>query len=135
MSTEINKAVAKRWIEAFNSHDLSAVEECISEDYINFGTTDARGYEAGRAVLTQLHEAAPDAQLEPKYVVAEDDLVMMLLHCRGTHTGPLQGIPATGKQFEGYLVDVFRFKEGKMIEGWVIQDRLSMAMQLGLLPQ
>ena len=47
MSAEHNKAVVRRWLlEGFNNCDLTAVEECLTEDYINHGTAEIQGYEA-----------------------------------------------------------------------------------------
>ena len=76
MSTEHNKAVVRRWLlEGFNNCDLTAVEECLTEDYINHGTTEARGYEAGRQVLTQAKAFAPDTKIVINSMVAEGDTV------------------------------------------------------------
>ena len=47
MSTEHNKAVVRRWLHKdFNNFDLTTVEECLTEDYINHSTTEIRGSEA-----------------------------------------------------------------------------------------
>ncbi len=43
MSTEHNKAVVRRWLlEGFNNGDMTAVEECLTEDYVNHGTNGVR---------------------------------------------------------------------------------------------
>lgn len=133
MSTQHNKAVVRRWLlEGFNNCDLTAVEECLTEDYINHGTTEARGYEAGRQVLTQVCAFAPDTKIMIQTMVAEGDTVMVLFTAEGTHTGSSGSTPATGKRFRFLTVDVFKFRDGKICEAWVIRDRMEMQEQLGL---
>jgi steroid delta-isomerase-like uncharacterized protein len=134
MSTEHNKAIVRRWLlEGFNNCDLTAVEECLTEDYVNHGTTEARGYEGGRQVLTQARDFAPDAKITIKYMVAEGDIVMVLFTVHGTYTGSRGGVPTPGKQFNLTMADVFRFREGKICEAWVIRDRMEIQEQLGML--
>lgn len=119
---EANLATARRWLlEVFNDHDLEAVPEIIAPTYTNYGTTDAVGVEAGRAVITQADGWAPDRRIEIVYEAANDDVVLMLFTVAGTHTGSFAGIPATNRRFEVHLADIFRFdEEGMMVEGWVI---------------
>ena len=132
MSTEHNKAVVRRWLlEGFNNCDLTAVEECLTEDYINHGTTEVRGYEAGRQVLTQAKAFASDTKIVIHSMVAEGDTVMVLFTAEGTHTGSMGGVPPTGKRFSFLMVDVFRFRDGKIYEAWVIRDRMEIQEQLG----
>jgi len=131
MSTEHNKAIVRRWLlEGFNNGDLTAVEECLTEDYINHGTTEARGYEAGRQVLTQARAFGADARISITYMVAEEDIVMVLFTVRGTYSPSTGSAPAQGKQVNLTMVDIFRFREGRICEGWVIRDRMEMQEQL-----
>ena len=37
MSIENNKAVAERFVKAFNSGDMDAAAECFAQDACNFG--------------------------------------------------------------------------------------------------
>ncbi len=119
---EQNLATARRWLlEVFNEHQLDQVADIIADDYINVGTTAATGVEAGRQVITQADGWAPDRQISIKYEAAQNDVVMLLLSLEGTHTGEFMGVAPSGKRFQIWLCDVFRFSDqGKMIEGWVI---------------
>jgi predicted ester cyclase len=117
-----NLATSRRWLEqVFNSHDLDAVAEIISPDYVNVGTTTATGIAAGRQVVEQADTWAPDRRIDIKYAAAHDEVVLVLFSLSGTHTGPFDGIAPTGRPFCVWLSDVFRFNaDGAMIEGWVI---------------
>ena len=133
MSIEQNKAVTRTWLlEGFNNCDLSKVEECLTEDYINHGTTEVHGYEGGRKVLTQSRAMAPDGKIVIQSMVAEGDTVMVLFNLEGTHTGSVGGMAATGKKFKFLMVDIFKFYEGKIREAWVIRDRMEVQEQLGV---
>ncbi len=133
MSAEQNKAVVRTWLlEGFNNCDLSKVEECLTEDYINHGTTEVRGYEGGRKVLTQAQALAPDGKIVINSMVAEDDTVMVLFTLEGTHSGSVGGMTSTGKQFKFSMVDIFKFRDGKISEAWVIRDRMEVEEQLGV---
>ena len=122
MSIEQKKSVVRDWLlEGFNNRDFTAVERCLTEDYINHGTTKARSYEAGRQVLMQNDG---NNQITIRSMVAEDDTVMVLFDFEGV-------MPSSDKQFSFLMVDIFKFRSGKICEAWVIRDRLAIQEQLG----
>jgi predicted ester cyclase len=43
------------------------------------------------------------------------------------------GRPPTGRDFEIDIIDVIRFRDGKMVAHWGVADRLGMIQQLGLM--
>jgi predicted ester cyclase len=53
---------------------------------------------------------------------------------RGTHNGPLMGIPATGKPVTVGGIDVFRIAGGQIVELWQHFDQVGMLQQLGVIP-
>jgi predicted ester cyclase len=133
MCPETNKAVVRRWLlEGVNNFDVSAIEECNTSDFVNHGTTKLTGYEAARQVLFQMQDWAPDRKIKFIEMVAEGDTVMVLFAVEGTHTGALRGVEPTGRRFRFVMADVFRLRDGKICESWVIRDRLEAQEQLGL---
>jgi predicted ester cyclase len=66
--------------------------------------------------------------------LAEGDRVGTRFTARGTHAGSFLGIPATGKAIavEGIAID--RFAAGKLVESWLVYDRLGLLQQLGAVP-
>ncbi len=66
-------------------------------------------------------------------MVAEDDIVMVLFSVGGTYMSPAGGASAPGRHVSFTMVDVFRFREGKIAEGGVIRDRMEAQEQLGML--
>jgi steroid delta-isomerase-like uncharacterized protein len=54
---------------------------------------------------------------------------------RGTHTGELNGIPATGKRISLVGVTLVRMVNGKIAEERDYADDLGLLQQLGVIPQ
>ena len=137
MSVEDNKAIARRIIEEFiNNGDLSVADELFAADFVNHspgrGTTPDR--EGIKQFINYMLAAFPDQTTTIDDLIAEGDKVVLRMTGRGTHTGELLGIPATGKQFEVPLISILRFANGKAIERWSLADEVSMWQQLGILP-
>jgi predicted ester cyclase len=66
--------------------------------------------------------------------VAEGDKVVTRWSATGTHNGPLMGIAATHKQATVQGVDINRYENGKIVEGWITYDMLGLLQQLGVAP-
>jgi predicted ester cyclase len=55
-------------------------------------------------------------------IMAEDDMVTACLTITGTHTGEYMSVPATGNKLEMTIIEICRFKNGKIIEAWIEFD-------------
>jgi predicted ester cyclase len=60
--------------------------------------------------------------------------VVLRWTARGTNTGELLGMPATGKPARVTGISIIRIAAGKMVEGWGNFDALGMLQQLGVIP-
>jgi predicted ester cyclase len=77
--------------------------------------------------------ATPDQQSEVLHLSVDGDLVWGHVRVWGTHTGPLRGVPPTGKPITFEAFDVVRFDEsGKAAERWAAVDYLSIYRQMGV---
>jgi steroid delta-isomerase-like uncharacterized protein len=52
----------------------------------------------------------------------------------GTHTGALNGIPATGRTFSSEAIFIDTFENGQIVERREVSDMLGMLQQLGVIP-
>jgi hypothetical protein len=77
---------------------------------------------------------SPDFRATILDQVAEGDRVVTRKVFHGTHLGPFQGIPPTGRQVEIHLIDIVRVADGQIVEHWNSVDRLGLLAQLGGLP-
>jgi steroid delta-isomerase-like uncharacterized protein len=74
-----------------------------------------RGKEEIRQFYHMLWDAMPDVKLDLKSRVADEHYVVEESHVHGTHTGPLFGIPPSGRYIEFDLVIYFPFRDGMIM--------------------
>ena len=59
------------------------------------------------------------------------DRVWINLTYTGTHTGEFMGLAPTGNKVTMKAVAIYRIANGKLVEGWFINDGLDMFKQIG----
>jgi len=137
--SETNKTVVRRLFEeVWNKGNLLVTDELFAPNYVHHdsSTPDAgRGPESEKKRATLYRTAFPDLRLTIEDIIAEGETVMARWSCRGTHKGDLSGIAPTGKQFTISGISIARIANGKMAEGWVNWDALSLMQQLGVVPE
>jgi steroid delta-isomerase-like uncharacterized protein len=84
--------------------------------------------------MTDFRAAFPDIKFTVNDVVAEGDKVWGLITITGTNTGPMMGMPPTGKAINMQGVDIVKITNGKCVEHWGFFDHAKMMEQLGLMP-
>src|SRR2546428_11983152 len=135
MSTEDNKAQARRAYDAFNQGNLTAYYELFTPDFVlHNASMTVQGLEAYKQFLLMYLAAFPDARLTLEDTIAEGDKVVTRQTFRGTHTGDLMGIPPTGKQVSSTGIIITRVANGRAIEQWNNYDDLGLLQQLAVVP-
>ena len=135
---ESNKALIQMFYEEIDKGNLAAMDELVSEDYINHHPPPFPGLAPGREGLKQAFQIFWDATPGQHVIeeqVAEDDKVVTRLTVHGTHEGDLPGIPKTGNKMEMTAVAIHRIADGKIAEHWSNTDELALLQQLGVIPQ
>jgi len=141
MSSGENKALMLELYEqTWNAGNLALIAERVSVERIDHDPGGpATGEVAGQQELIdsvrQYRTAFPDLHFEFGPQVAEDELVATRWTARGTHSGPLDDIPPTGKSVEVTGIFLERLAGGKIVESWVEYDRLGLRRQLGLIAE
>ena len=137
MSTpEENKAIVRRYREAHNKNNLSALDAIVAKDVISHNAMPGLppGLEGGKMADNAVLESFPDMQGKTQHLVADGDKVIEWYTVAGTNTGSFMGAPATGKKFEFPTVVVYRLANGKIVETWGLNDSMTLMQQLGLMP-
>jgi steroid delta-isomerase-like uncharacterized protein len=136
MSAEQNKAIVSRWVEGgWNGGDLSLVDEHYAENYtLHDPAMPIHGREGFKQYVTMYRGVFPDLHFTLEDMVAEGETVAWRITARGTHGGPLMGIPPTGKPVSISAIIISRFVGGKWAEDWVNIDMLGMLQQIGAIP-
>ena len=138
--SEENKAVLRRWIEAYNERDLEAEAEVLAPGFVAHvsgapAPLDLEGLEAWRQFSGSFAEAFPDIRLTIQDIAAEGDTVAARVAFRGTHRGEFQGIPPTDKEVSFSSMEFNRVVGGKVEEHWVELDVFGLLQQLGAIPE
>jgi steroid delta-isomerase-like uncharacterized protein len=134
MSQE-NKAIARRFLQAFARGDASTLEQIVADDIRDHQA--APGARAGRQGLldavAMFRTGLPDLEISVVREVAEGDLVAVHGTAAGTHRGPMLGAPATGRRVTFPFIDLYRIAGGRIVEVWHVEDVAGLMGQLGLL--
>ncbi|MEJ2009994.1 MAG: ester cyclase [Acidobacteriota bacterium] len=133
MSEEANKQLVRQHYEDLvNQNNLAAADEQMAEDFIDHGALPgvvSRGPESARQAMVALHAAVPDVHVTLDEVIAEGDIVAVRATWRGTHQGPLAGIPPSGKPVTVKGMVFWRVANGKLVERWATVDLSSLRAQ------
>jgi steroid delta-isomerase-like uncharacterized protein len=140
VSEEENKAVIRRWIEAYNERDLEAEADVLAPGYVAHvpvapGPLGLEGLEAWRQFTAPFTEAFPDLRLTVEDIMAEGEMVAARVAFHGTHRGEFQGIPPTDKEVAFSEITIDRVVDGKVEEHWFEMDLLGLMQQLGAIPE
>jgi predicted ester cyclase len=140
MSTESNKAVARRFLEeVFGQGKMSVADEIVAPDHVDRGPGVLPGLppgpEGSKMVVTVYRNAFPDIQFTIDEQIAEGDKVVTRWTGYGTHKGELAGIPPTGKSATVTGIGIDRIVNGKIVESWGTFDQFGMLQQLGVIPK
>lgn len=133
MSVADNKELLRKAALAFNQLDDRS-------GWYDFHAGSVRAHGLGPAALDKegmknfyaaLWGGFPDLKIHIDELVGEGNLVDWRVTASGTHNGPFQGVPATGKPVKFGAHYTFCFDGGRIVERWSTIDRLSLLAQIG----
>lgn len=137
-NTEQNKTVVDEFIQAlFTKGDLSSTERYLADDFVAVDPPlpGLPGTAAGFAQASALiREAFPDWRSDVHLLVAEDDYVFEHFTASGTHRGEFMGVAATDRHVSMPGINLFRLRDGKIVERRGVLDVLGFFTQLGVIP-
>ena len=133
MSIEENKNIVRRYQEIYNSNNLDALLEVVSENLLTprIMAGVPHGIEGAKAAHRIMLDGCPDYQTVIEDLFAEGDKVAARVTITGTHTGVLMGVPPTGKKIVFTGIYICRISNGKVVEHWGEEDGVSLLAQLG----
>jgi predicted SnoaL-like aldol condensation-catalyzing enzyme len=124
MSTEQNKAVVRRFLEAsLNAMNSDIVDEIFAPDYTNHMVPGGR--EGFKQFFAMIRSAYPDLKMNYKIerIMAEGDYVMMRATAHITYNG---------KEATGSGLGEYRFANGKIVEDWPLSGAAELLQQVGV---
>jgi steroid delta-isomerase-like uncharacterized protein len=141
MSTTIeqNKAVIRRFFDAWNSRQPDAFDDLIASDVVRHCEAtpgiEARSLHQIKEFLRQDTAVFPDSVQTIKLLLAEGNLVAAWTTYEGTQQGTMGAFPPSGRKAQFAFGAVFRIEGGKIAEGWVTWDNMTILKALGHLPR
>ena len=135
MSIEENKNIVRRYQDIYNSNNLEALTEVVSEDLLTpkIMAGVPQGIEGAKAAHQIMLTGFPDYQTVIDDLIAEGDKVAARITMSGTNKGSFMGIPPTGKFISFTGMYIARIANGKIEEHWGEEDSASLLTQLGVL--
>jgi steroid delta-isomerase-like uncharacterized protein len=136
-NTEENKTIVSDFIGSlFTKGDLGAADDYLAEDFVNhdppFGASADR--EGMRSAGAMFRAVFPDWRSDLHLLVAEGDVVVEMFTASGTHTGAeIMGVAPSGRTVTLPGINIFRLRDGRIVERWGRLDDLGFLRQLGVI--
>jgi predicted ester cyclase len=123
--TETNKTIMKRvFNEVFNAKKLNVIDEIYHKNYVCHSINwEVNGVQEVKTVARNRQKNFPDYYASLQDMIAEGDLVACRWISKGTHN-------EMNKIISFPTQSISRFKDGKIIEEWVIFDSETPRRQL-----
>lgn len=116
MSVKKNKRLIQRFVkECVQAQDADCADEFIHPDYVNVNE-GTNGLDQFKAMMSVMKTMWKIDEVTIEDMVAEGDKVAYSCNGKGIHTGPLFGVPATGKDVTWTFSAIARIADGKIIE-------------------
>ncbi|WP_055682617.1 ester cyclase, partial [Jannaschia rubra] len=122
-----------RYYVALDTGDEDLLADILSDQWVIHGGSpsqpdrDSAGF---LDALSGLAQGLTDRTLSVDDVYLADDVVTVRGTITGRHTGPLYGIPATGREVTFGHMGVHRIANGKIVESWQMPDRATLMDQI-----
>ncbi len=133
MKKKSNKELVKLYYtELWNNHDKKYIDILFDEEItfrgsLNVETIGKKGFEDYMDVVSQ---GIPNLFHGIEIMVAEEDYIAVRAIYNGTHTGKVFDYEATNNRIRYNGASFFKFKDGKIIDIWVLGDLASLHQQL-----
>ncbi len=122
--------------QSWDAGDLDGYLSLYSPNAVVHGYA---GVEPGRESIRRFYEAFwqafPGSRLLFEDIFASGDRVACRFVLQGRHTGPFNGLPATGRTGAMPGITILRVgSDGHCVERWSQADSMSLLQQLGAMP-
>lgn len=87
-----------------------------------------------KQLILACRTAFPNLHCTIQEEIAQDDRTAVHWTMSGTHKGAFMGHPPTGRPILVQGIIMVRVVGGRIVENWLLIDRLSILQQLGIIP-
>jgi predicted ester cyclase len=131
------KKIVRQLLEEPWKGSMDVIDEYVAPGYVGHDPSEPepiRGPEGFKAQIQKYLAGFPDGRITVDDQIAEGDKVASRWTGRGTNTGEIAGIGATGKEITVMGLTISRIEGGQVVEEWQTWDTLGMLVQLGAVP-
>ena len=128
------KLVIDFYEEVWGRGHVDFADQVFAPDYVRHDLRPSaalQGPQGQKKIAGDFRSAFPDLQIHVDLVIAEDDLVAARWTMEGTLTGHWGSVEPTGKRTRFSGVNIFRFRDGLVVELWNHRDDLGLMQQVG----
>jgi len=132
---EQNKIIVEKYFAGWNSKDLKVLDEIADPQFGMYNPSISQNpmnTEQTKSWAESIFKAFPDVKYDIKEILAEGDKVAIWWTFTGTQQGEIWNIPATGKKVTNSAIEIYKFKDGKILEERTEIDGMSFFQQLGM---
>lgn len=119
----------------WNGEDPSVADELVAETFTlpdeDELPADFTGPNLYRGLAESTREVFDGLSYEIEDVLVDGDEVAVRWTMRGTHSGPLFGVAASGEEVEAAGIEIDRFEDGKLVASWIQTDEKDILEQIG----
>lgn len=135
--TKKNKETIQDFYAAFNARNFarfySYFNDSVLVHFSNNKNFTISPNEIKSSIDPQV-KAFPDVNDTISFILAEGDWVSICVKHTGTNSDSLWTLPPSKKIISYNVMEMYRLKNNKIVEIYVVQDQLSMYQQMGIIP-
>ena len=129
--SESNKAVIRKYVEAYNTGDWGQLDQFIGTGYVHHSNNAELSLEEFKGGADWFRAGMPDFRIVIEDMIAEGDRVVARFTGHGTHQASFFGETPTSKPVILYGMTMFRMKDGRILEDWETMDEHDLRRQVG----
>ncbi len=129
------RAIVARYVYEVNMQNYDAFDDFVVPDYVDHDPIPGQqpGREGLKLAYKGFSDAFPDIWFTFEDLIAEGDMVVGRGVIEGTQAGQFLNLPPSNKKIKWTGTRMFRVRDGKVSEGWINFDLLSVFQQMGMM--
>jgi predicted ester cyclase len=124
VSSEVNKAIVRRFLEELAKGNLDVIDELLAPDFVDCSLMPGQGptREDFRRSMEEILEAFSTTSYTIEEQIAEGDTVVTRYRESSVGRGEFAGLPPTGTESTNEGIYIHRISGGKITEEWSTLD-------------
>lgn len=126
-----------RYAAFWNTGDEKYAKQALADDFVDRTLPAGRapGLEGVLLASKNFRAAVPDLTSDVDDMTVVGDKALLHLHFQGHFTGKFKDLQGSGQSVDFQAFDLYRVKDGKIVENWHLEDNLTLLKQLGAIKQ